>query len=317
MKKYLESFKNYLEFEKNCSPHTVRNYTSDLRQYLAFMAARKIKTLEVDRLAVRSWLADLQRNIGKNSAGRKVASVRGFYRYLLREGEIDSNPMEEVSIPKPEKKLPKFLSVDDVFRLMESPKPYKNPVAKKLITKKLAIRDKAILELLYSSGLRVSELTGLNISDINIRAEMIKVLGKGNKERMIPIGSKAIEALSAYMKVKKDQAKTPNNTSGDNKNEGKAREAVFLNYRGDRLTSRSVARIVEKYLRKAGVPGTGSPHTLRHSFATHLLDSGADLRGIQELLGHASLSTTQKYTHITTDKLMEVYDKAHPRAKKS
>ncbi len=307
MKKYLESFKNYLEFEKNCSPHTVRNYTSDLRQYLAFLAARGIKTLEVDRLTVRSWLADLQRRIGKNSAGRKVASVRGFYRYLLREGEISSNPIEEVSIPKAEKRLPKFFSVDDVFRLMEAPKA----------DKKLVVRDKAILELLYSSGLRVSELTGLNISDINIKAEMIKVLGKGNKERMIPIGSKAIEALSAYMEVKKDQAKTPNNTSGDNKNEGKAHEAVFLNYRGDRLTSRSVARIVEKYLRKAGVPGRGSPHTLRHSFATHLLDSGADLRGIQELLGHASLSTTQKYTHITTDKLMEVYDKAHPRAKKS
>ncbi len=312
MKKYLESFKNYLEFEKNCSPHTVRNYTSDLRQYLAFLAAREIKTLEVDRLTVRSWLADLQRKIGKNSAGRKVASVRGFYRYLLREGEISSNPMEEVSIPKAEKRLPKFFSVDDVFRLMEAPKPDKKLVTKKLSTRKLAIRDRAILELLYSSGLRVSELTGLNISDINIRAEMIKVLGKGNKERMIPLGGKAIEALSVYMEAKK----TPNKPS-KNENEDKASEAVFLNYRGDRLTSRSVARIVEKYLRKAGVPGTGSPHTLRHSFATHLLDSGADLRGIQELLGHASLSTTQKYTHITTDKLMEVYDKAHPRAKKS
>ena len=312
MKKYLKSFKDYLEFEKNCSPHTVRNYTSDLRQYLAFLGEKGIKTPEVDRLTVRSWLAALQRKIGKNSAGRKVASVRGFYRYLLREGEISLNPMEEVSIPKAEKKLPKFFSVDDVFRLMDAPKPNNKLVTKKPITKKLLIRDRAILELLYSSGLRVSELTGLNISDINIKTEMIKVLGKGNKERMIPIGGKAIEALSVYMEAKK----TPNKPS-KNENEDKASEAVFLNYRGDRLTSRSVARIVEKYLRKAGVPGTGSPHTLRHSFATHLLDSGADLRGIQELLGHASLSTTQKYTHITTDKLMEVYDKAHPRAKKS
>lgn len=311
MEKYLERFRNYLELEKHCSIHTVRNYTSDLRQYLAFLAEKGIKTLEVDRLTVRSWLADLQRKIGKNSAGRKVASVRGFYRYLLREGEISLNPMEEVSIPKPEKKLPKFFSVDDVFRLMEAPKA----------DKKLVIRDRAILELLYSSGLRVSELTGLNISDINMKAEMVKVLGKGNKERMIPIGGKAIEALSAYIEAKKVPHKTSDEatgkTSGKDQKKGEAYEAVFLNYRGDRLTSRSVARIVEKYLRKAGIPGRGSPHTLRHSFATHLLDSGADLRGIQELLGHASLSTTQKYTHITTDKLMEVYDKAHPRAKKS
>ncbi|MDT8316609.1 MAG: tyrosine recombinase XerC [bacterium] len=302
MEEYLENFRNYLEFEKNCSPHTIRNYISDLRQYLAFLTGREIKTLEIDRLTIRSWLADLQRKIGKNSAGRKVASVRGFYRYLLREGHIRLNPMEEVSIPKAEKKLPKFFSVDDVFRLMEAPKK----------DNKLVIRDRAILELLYSSGLRVSELTGLDISDINMKAEMIKVLGKGSKERMIPIGGKAIEALKAYMEAKKEP---PKPSKGENK--GRASEAVFLNYRGDRLTSRSVARIVEKYLRKAGVPGRGSPHTLRHSFATHLLDSGADLRGIQELLGHASLSTTQKYTHITTDKLMEVYDKAHPRAKKS
>ena len=307
VEKYLENFRDYLQFEKNCSPHTIRNYISDLRQYLAFLAEREIKTLEIDRLTIRSWLANLQRKIGKNSAGRKVASIRGFYRYLLREGEISVNPMEEVSIPKAEKRLPKFFSVDDVFRLMESPKS----------DKKLAVRDKAILELLYSSGLRVSELTGLNVTDIDMKAEMIKVLGKGNKERMIPIGGKAIKALNAYIDVKNGQDKTPDSLLGKKKNEGEACDAVFLNYRGDRLTSRSVARIVEKYLRKAGVPGKGSPHTLRHSFATHLLDSGADLRGIQELLGHASLSTTQKYTHITTDKLMEVYDKAHPRAKKS
>lgn len=307
MEKYLENFRDYLQFEKNCSPHTVRNYISDLRQYLAFLAEREIKTLEIDRLTIRSWLANLQRKIGKNSAGRKVASIRGFYRYLLREGEISLNPMEEVSIPKAEKRLPKFFSVDDVFRLMEAPKS----------DKKLVVRDRAILELLYSSGLRVSELTRLNVADINVKAEMIKVLGKGNKERMIPIGGKAIEALNAYMEAKKVPDTPPNNFSANSKNAGEEHEAVFLNYRGDRLTSRSVARIVEKYLRKAGVPGRGSPHTLRHSFATHLLDSGADLRGIQELLGHASLSTTQKYTHITTDKLMEVYDKAHPRAKKS
>ena len=306
MEKHLESFRDYLQFEKNCSPHTVRNYISDLRQYLAFLTEREIKTLEVDRLTIRSWLANLQRKIGKNSAGRKVASVRGFYRFLLREGEVSLNPMEDVSIPKAEKRLPKFFSVDDIFRLMESPSS----------DKQLILRDRAILELLYSSGLRVSELTNLNISDIDMKAEIIKVLGKGNKERMVPIGGKALQALIAYMDAKNRRDETPGRPSGK-KDRAEACRALFLNYRGDRLTSRSVARIVEKYLRKAGIPGKGSPHTLRHSFATHLLDSGADLRGIQELLGHASLSTTQKYTHITTDKLMEVYDKAHPRAKKT
>jgi integrase/recombinase XerC len=177
---------------------------------------------------------------------------------------------------------------------MEAPKGEKSATA----------RDRAIMELLYSSGLRVSELAGLNMEDIDMRQEMVKVLGKGRKERLLPVGGKALDAISKYLDLRNDF--------------GKERDvkAVFLNLRGGRLTARSIARILEKYLRRGGIPGKGSPHTLRHSFATHLLDAGADLRGIQELLGHASLSTTQKYTHITTDKLMEVYDKAHPRAKK-
>ena len=292
VKGHIEDFEAYLKYERNCSSHTVRNYLSDIRQYLAFLKARNIEVTGVDRLTLRSWLADLQRSISKNSAGRKVASVRSFYRYLVRERVLESSPMEEVSSPKTEKRLPKFLSVDDVFRLMDSPKT----------DKKLVTRDRAILELLYSSGLRVSELTGLDLDDLDLNGGMVRVLGKGRKERMVPVGGMAEKALHAYMEAR--------DSSGS---EG---AALFLNYKGERLTPRSVARIVEKYLRRGGIAGTASPHTLRHSFATHLLDSGADLRGIQELLGHASLSTTQKYTHITTDKLMEVYDKAHPRAKK-
>ena len=306
VEKYLEKFTDHLQFEKNCSTHTVKNYISDLRQYFAFLAEIEIKILDIDKLIIRSWLVNLQRKVGKSSVGRKVASVRGFYRYLLREGKISLNPLEGISSPKAENRLPKFFSVADVSKLIEAPKS----------DKKLVVRDRAILELLYSAGLRASELTGLNIADIDMNAEMVKVLGKGNKERLIPINKGAMEAIKIYMDVKKVQKKTIENLLGRNRNEDEACQAVFLNYKGDRLTSRSVGRIVEKYLRKVGNPGIGSPHTLRHSFATHLLDAGADLRGIQELLGHASILTTQKYTHITMDNLIGVYNKAHPRAKK-
>jgi integrase/recombinase XerC len=227
--------------------------------------------------------------------GRKLASIRSFYRFLVREGLLESNPLEGIATPKAEKRLPKFFSVDDIFRLMDAATGDKSAIA----------RDKAILELLYSSGLRVSELESLNLNELDLSEGMVKVMGKGRKERMIPVGNKALEAVREYLKYR------------DSFGRVRDEKALFLNCRGGRLTSRSVARIVDKYLRRAGVAGHGSPHTLRHSFATHLLDAGADLRGIQELLGHASLSTTQKYTHITTDKLMEVYDKAHPRAKKN
>ena len=293
IKGYIEGFKKHLQFEMNCSPHTIRNYTSDLRQYEIFLSAHNLG-LDLDQLAVRRYLALLQKNNTKTSTGRKLAAIRSFYKYLVREGIFDSNPMEGIATPKAEKKLPKFLSVDDAFRLVESPRSERN----------LVIRDKAVLELLYSSGLRAEELANLDTEKIDFRGGMVRILGKGNKERMVPVGDKAIAAIVAYLGVRDSLGKV------------RDEKALFLNFRGSRLTPRSIGRIVEKYLRKAGIPGKGSPHTLRHSFATHLLDAGADLRGIQELLGHASLSTTQKYTHISTDKLMEVYDKAHPRAKK-
>ena len=298
MREYVKSFERHLKFEKNCSDHTVRNYISDLDQYESFLKEKKGSDdagLEVDSLIIRRYIASLQKDHARSSVGRKLAAIRSFYRFLVREGVLEANPLEGMATPKIEKRLPKFFSVDDVFRLMDSPKS----------DKILVMRDRAILELLYSSGLRVSELTSLSLPDIDFAGGMVKVLGKGRKERLLPVGSKALSALNSYLEQRVEQKKVE-----------KDEEAIFLNARGSRLTSRSVGRIVEKYLRRAGIPGKGSPHTMRHSFATHLLDAGADLRGIQELLGHASLSTTQKYTHITTDKLMEVYDKAHPRAKK-
>lgn len=294
IEKYIERFTKYLKYEKNFSHHTVRNYLSDLDQYRNYLKEQALE-IDIDQLAIRRYLALLQKKNTKTSTGRKLAAIKCFYKYLRREEIIETNPFEGVATPKAEKRLPGFFSVDDIFRLMDAPRS----------NKPLVVRDRAILELLYSSGLRAEELAGLDIEHIDMTGGMIKVIGKGNKERRVPVGGKALEAINAYHESRI--------AGGDAAKSG----PLFLNYRGERLTTRSIARIVKKYLMKAGIPGKGSPHTLRHSFATHLLDAGADLRGIQELLGHASLSTTQKYTHITTDKLMEVYDKAHPRAKKS
>lgn len=294
IEKYIDRFSRHLKYERNFSHHTIRNYLSDLHQYNNYLEDQGLGII-IDALAVRRYLALLQKKNTKSSTGRKLAAIKCFYRYLTREEIIETNPFEAVATPKAEKKLPRFFSVDDIFRLMDAPRP----------DKPLVIRDRAILELLYSSGLRAEELACLNVSHVDMAEGMIKVIGKGNKERRLPVGGKALQAIRAYC----DLRIAGGREGGD--------EALFLNYRGERLTTRSIGRIVKKYLLKAGIPGKGSPHTLRHSFATHLLDAGADLRGIQELLGHSSLSTTQKYTHITTDKLMEVYDKAHPRAKKS
>lgn len=298
MRTCIESFKRHLKDEMNYSPHTIRNYISDLLQYERFLSGSDSSShdisREVDHLSIRRYLAALHGKNSRSSVGRKLASLRSFYRFLVREGLLKNNPFEGIATPRAEKRLPRFFSVDDIFRLMDAPKGGNPAIA----------RDRAILELLYSSGLRVSELVNLNLNEVDLSGGMVRVLGKGRKERLIPVGSKALEAVRDYLKCTR--------FSGHVTEE----KALFLNLRGGRLTARSVARIVEKYLIRAGVAGRGSPHTLRHSFATHLLDAGADLRGIQELLGHASLSTTQKYTHISTDKLMEVYDKAHPRAKK-
>lgn len=289
MNKYIEQFYDSLKAEKDASPNTLRAYAIDLKEFLQFIDK---KPADVDNLDIRSFLAALHhRKLKKSSVSRKLATIRSFFKYLHREGVVKKNPAKLVASPKVPKSLPRFLTVDETFALMEAPKG----------DTFYAARDKAILELLYSSGLRVSELTALDINDLDMKESLVRVKGKGKKERIIPVGSKAIDAIKNYLPerilIKK---KSP---------------ASFLNNRGGRLTQRTVRRIVVKYGRMIALRGCLSPHTLRHTFATHLLHSGADLRSIQELLGHLSLSTTQKYTHVDIAHLMDVYDKAHPLAK--
>ncbi len=290
MKKHIDRFIDFLKTERNVSPHTIRAYTKDLAELSLFLDQ---KPEDVDYLDIRSFLAALhQRKLKKSSISRKLAGIRSFFKYLHREGYVKKNPAKLVSSPKVEKSLPKFLTIDEIIALVESPKGDAFKPA----------RDKAMIELLYSSGLRVSELTSLDITDLDFRESMIRVKGKGRKERIIPVGSKAMEAIGNYI---------PERVSLKKKS-----SALFLNNRGNRLTQRSVRRILLQYSRMINLKGSLSPHTLRHTFATHLLNEGADLRSIQELLGHSSLSTTQKYTHVDIAHLTEVYDKAHPMAKK-
>lgn len=299
----IEEFKRALVVEENASQHTVRNYTSDLRQLRGFLlgrglgldeAGREVAPGRVDHLAVRAFLTDLLHRNRKSSVGRKLSAAKQFFRFLLRRGLITHDPTAGIATPKRQQQLPVHLTVDDMFRLLEAP-PTDTPAGR---------RDRALLEVVYSCGLRVSELVGLNWGDIDTVLELVRVRGKGGKERMVPIGRKALAALAAYREHLPELC--PRRLRDE--------EAVYLNRRGQRLTTRTVARIVEHYIAASGIATKASPHALRHSFATHLLNAGADLRAIQELLGHASLSTTQKYTHVNLDQLMSVYDKAHPRA---
>ncbi|MBU4320066.1 MAG: tyrosine recombinase XerC [Thermodesulfovibrionales bacterium] len=290
MTSHIQKFLRYLEIEKGASPHTLRAYRKDLE---AFSIHVKSKVEDIAMNDIRGFVAE-EINSGhkKTTAGRRLAAVRSFLKFLYREGSIKSNPAKLVPTPKLPKMLPKFLSVDDVFALVEKPEGIGF----------LPARDRAILELLYSSGLRVSELAGLNAEDINVREGLVKVKGKGKKERIVPVGTKAVEAIKTYF-IERVLLK---------KKDG----AFFLNRNGARLTDRSIRRIVIKYAKAIGVNSRIGPHTLRHTFASHLLQGGADLRVIQELLGHSSLSTTQKYTHLDITHLMDTYDKAHPLAKK-
>ncbi|MBP1752429.1 MAG: tyrosine recombinase XerD subunit [Geobacteraceae bacterium] len=294
MKREIEEFFTYLDVERNVSPHTLKAYRNDLEMFREFVAREQGVDAcfkKVTHLALRRYLALLHKGYGKSSIGRKLAAIRAFFKYLLREGKISKNPAELVSTPKKEKKVPYHLNIDEVTSLVEAPRQ----------EDVLGLRDKAILETLYSCGIRVSELTGLNVGDVDMHGRMVRVLGKGGKERIVPLGSYAVSAISAYLAMRSDPPP----------------DAPFLlNSRGGRLTGRSVARIVDKYILKLATMKKISPHTLRHTFATHMLEGGADLRAIQELLGHASLSTTQKYTHVSIDRLMEVYDRAHPKARK-
>jgi integrase/recombinase XerC len=286
---YIDKFIRYLDIERAVSAHTLRAYRKDLEDFFEYV---KTEPDKIDMMDVRGFIADqIKQGLNKTTVGRRLASIRSFFKFLCREGYIKSNPAKLVPNPKLPKLLPRFLSVDDVFSLVEKPEGIGF----------IPVRDKAILELLYSSGPRVSELSGLNIDDLNIKGYLIKIKGKGKKERIVPVGSKAIDAMKSYM-IERMLLKSKD-------------RALFLNRMGTRLTDRGVRRIVVKYAKALTINGQIGPHTLRHTFATHLLQGGADLRVIQELLGHSSLSTTQKYTHLDITHLMDIYDKAHPFAR--
>lgn len=305
MQNHIDDFLKHLKYERNASPHTLRNYESDLIQFYDYVAPpdekgrrRSVNVRDIDHLTIREYMSklyDLKKK--KSSIHRKVASLRTFFRFLCREGVLEMNPAKLVATPRVERTLPNHLTIEQMVRFIETPD----------IETLLGKRDRAMLELLYASGLRVSELVGLNITDIDFTNQTVRVKGKGRKERIVPFGQHALSALQEYLTVRGELLIEADEDKRDP-------AALFFNYQGTRINPRSVGRMVDKYVKMCADVHHISPHSLRHSFATHLLDAGADLRAIQEMLGHARLSTTQKYTHVSTDKLMEVYDKAHPKA---
>ncbi|MEK6727615.1 MAG: tyrosine recombinase XerC [Candidatus Omnitrophota bacterium] len=289
IEKYIEKFIRYLEIEKNYSKHTILNYRLDLEDFYKFLGGLELK--KVDYLLLRKYLAVLkEKNLGTRSIGRRLSALRSFFKFLTKDNYLKTNPILMLSSPKLEKHLPSFLTEEEVSRLIESAGA-KNEKGER------GLRDRAILETFYSTGLRISEVVSISAQDIDFISGTIKVLGKGKKERLVPIGDTAIKSIRSYLAERKKQ-----------------NAALFLNKNGSRISARGVRNIVGKYIHLAGMRHGISPHTLRHSFATHLLNRGADLRTVQELLGHANLSTTQIYTHITTERLKNVYDKAHPHA---
>ena len=317
----IHEFLDYLNFEKHFSEHTAKCYNADLVQFCQYLSgehghssedwsansrsagsvATQTETnieqllLSITTDSVRAYMAGLnEKQYSKSTTARKLATLRSFYKFLVKRGYLSANPVMAVRTPKQDKKLPKFLEYDQVKKLLETP-PTDNW---------LGARDRAIMETLYGTGVRVSELVALNIEDVDFLGEVMHVRGKGKKERLTPIGSSALQAIQHYMEFRNKRAQ--GNGNFDSK-------VLFVNKHGKRLSTRSVRRKMDKYLKIAGLDPTISPHTLRHSFATHMLNNGADLRSVQELLGHQSLSTTQIYTHLTTKKLKEVYDNAHPR----
>ena len=295
----VRAFGIHIEVERNLSHHTRKSYLSDLRQFREFLVESRVdRPRDVDQVLIRAFLASLYRGkIKKTTISRKVASLRAFFKFLLREGVIRYNPAQMVQAPKADKYLPSFLSIDEVFSLLRV--KFEPGVS--------GLRDRAIIEFLYSVGVRVGELTGLNVTNVDFSNGLARVRGKGKKERIVPIGGPALSALREYIEGRSE--------TGKNEIEAYDESPLFLNRVGSRLTPRSVRRIIDKYITLSGVGKKISPHALRHTFATHLMDAGADLRVIQELLGHESLSTTQKYTSVSVTRLMEVYDKSHPRAR--
>jgi len=313
----VKQFLTYLRSVRNASPHTIRSYENDLGQFLTFLTPPGTpmpRPEDVTHLMIREFMAHLHDlKLEKSSIARKLAAIRSFFKYSVREGVWVRNPARMVATPKLPKRIPSVLSAEDLNAFLDSVtvgavsgSGRRTQASARDESRLMVKRDRAILELLYASGLRVSELTGLNLDDVDRKELMLRVRGKGSKERIVPYGGKAEQAIEAYQPLRQEILHKAGGR-GD-------RQAVFLNHHGTRLSPRSVARIVKKYARLVNINWDLHPHSLRHAFATHLLADGADLRAIQELLGHSSLSTTQRYTHATIRQLLEVYDKAHPRA---
>jgi integrase/recombinase XerC len=295
-------FGRYMKVERNLSSHTREGYLTDLKQFRAFLETPEVSggvegAIPTDPLVIRSFLASLYREkLRKVTISRKGAALRSFYRYLLREGVVAVNPAELIQLPRCEKYIPVVLSADEMLALLQV----------KFAEDAAGRRDLAMIELFYSAGIRLSELTGLNLEDVRFQEGLVKVRGKGRKERIVPAGRPALLAIEAYLHKRSELRKKGTDEEGE--------EALFLSTRGKRMNPRGVSRVVERVVRESGIGRKISPHALRHTFATHLLDAGADLRSIQEMLGHKSLSTTQKYTSVSVSRLMEIYDRAHPRA---
>jgi tyrosine recombinase XerC len=294
MNKELSEFLAYLRYERNASAHTIASYGRDLGQLAAYLRESGVRWNRAGNVVLRGFLAALhEKKQKKSTVGRKLAAIRSFYDFCVRRKWIAENPARILATPKQEKRVPSFLSEEEAASLLSLP----------ITDKPIDLRDRAILELLYATGIRVSELVGIDSGDLHFGERLVRVRGKGKKERLVPFGRKAAEALQAYLRVRRRL-----------QGEGTEASAVFLNYRGERLTTRSVQRMVRAAIRRTAVSRKISPHSLRHSFASHLLGRGADLRVIQELLGHSSLATTQKYTHVDLGQLLAVYKKSHPRS---
>jgi len=302
MDTYLAAFQTYLDIERQASPHTLRNYLSDLHQFVRFASDRlgskaSFTPAQINASLIRDFLSMLyQQGVGHTTLARKLASLRSFLHFLQQQGYVSDNVAEQVQSPKIRRPLPNVLPIDQVFALLDTPMTPSTA---------LSLRDQALLELLYASGIRVSELVALDMQDVDLHSGTLRVQGKGRRERQVFFGKTAAQALRAYLEGRPSAP------------QGQETPALFVNYRGGRLSTRGVQLLIKKHCQRTGLPARTSPHTMRHAFATHLLDNGADLRAIQELLGHQQLSTTQKYTHVSTDRMLEVYDKAHPRARRS
>jgi integrase/recombinase XerC len=298
---HIERFIDYLKSQRGYSQNTVRSYRADLVHFFNYLKkkdnAGEIDLKLIDFHVVRAYLGGLFKGYKKTTISRRLSAVRTFFFFLEKNNLNKGNPAAEISAPKQGRYIPGYLNIDDMFMLLDAPEPVTFG----------EVRNQAILELLYSCGIRVSELTGLDLSDIDSKERLIRVIGKGNKERIVPVGKKALEAIERYLDQTHEVRMKCINIDKLGAN------PLFLNKNGGRLSSRSVSTIVKGFVRKYNIADDITPHSIRHTYATHLLDSGADLRSVQELLGHASLSTTQKYTHVSLDKLMEVYDRAHPR----